>query len=69
MKAGARNQITGEVLEVKNGSIMSLVNVRIPTESIISSVMTNESADDLEIKPGDKVKVVIKAVNVLVVKE
>jgi len=69
MKAGARNQITGEVLAVKNGSIMSLVEVNVPTDVVISSVMTNESASDLDIKTGDKVKIIIKAVNVLVVKE
>jgi molybdopterin-binding protein len=32
-------------------------------------VMTMESLADLGIKPGDKVKIVVKAINVLLVKE
>jgi molybdopterin-binding protein len=35
----------------------------------MASVMTIESLDDLGIKLGDTVKVVVKAVNVLLVKE
>jgi len=33
------------------------------------SVMTKESLEDLGIKEGDTVKVIVKAVNVLLVKE
>jgi molybdopterin-binding protein len=35
----------------------------------MESVMTMESLKDLGIKKGDKVRIVIKAVNVLLVKE
>lgn len=69
MKYGARNQITGEVLEIKKGMVMCQVKVKIPAEATMSSVMTLESLDDLDIKKGDKVKVIVKAVNVLLVKE
>ena len=68
MKAGARNQLLGEILEIKRGTLMSLTKVKIPADSIMGSVMTLESLDDLELKVGDQVKVVVKAVNVLLVK-
>jgi len=48
---------------------MCQVKVKIPTDCTISSVMTMDSQDDLNIKEGDKVEVIIKAVNVLLVKE
>jgi molybdopterin-binding protein len=35
----------------------------------MASVMTLESADDLALKVGDKVQIVVKAINVLLVKE
>jgi len=69
MKAGARNQITGTVRQIKRGTLMGLAKVQVPAEAVISSVMTLESMDDLDLQEGDSVKVIIKAVNVLLVKE
>jgi molybdopterin-binding protein len=69
MKVGARNRIIGKVTEVKTGSIMSLVKVIIPAGSAMASVMTMESLKELGIKKGDKVEVIVKAVNVLLVRD
>jgi molybdopterin-binding protein len=69
MKYGARNQIIGTVASIKKGSLMSQVTVEIPAKSIMSSVMTIDSLEDLNLKQGDKVHVIVKAVNVLLVKE
>jgi molybdate transport system regulatory protein len=68
-KIGARNQIVGEVIDIKKGAMMAMVKVKIPAESTMASVFTIESLEDLEIKVGDKVLVVAKAVNVLLMKE
>jgi molybdate transport system regulatory protein len=67
MKVGARNRIVGKVTDIKKGSIMCLVKLKIPAESQMASVMTLESLAELGIKKGDKVEVVVKAVNVLVI--
>lgn len=69
MKYGARNQLVGKVVKIKRGTVMSQVRLDIPSGSSVSSVMTIDSLDELGIKEGDTVKVVIKAVNVLLVKE
>ena len=69
MKYGARNQLVGKVVEIRKGTLMSQVRVSIPADFTISSVMTLDSLNDLGIKEGDRVKAVIKAVNVLLVKE
>jgi molybdopterin-binding protein len=69
MKYGARNQLEGQVVEIKKGGVMCQVKVRIPAESTMCSVMTLESLDDLGIKQGDQVKVMAKAVNVLLAAE
>ncbi len=68
MKIGARNQFTGEVVDIKNGTVMSEVAVEIAPGLVMSSVMTLDSCNDLNIKKGDKVKVIAKAVNVLLIK-
>ncbi|MDQ3773751.1 MAG: TOBE domain-containing protein [Pseudomonadota bacterium] len=69
MKYGARNQLTGKVTNIKRGNLMSQVNFDIPANSPMSSVMTIDSLDNLGIKEGDQVRVVVKAVNVLLIKE
>jgi molybdopterin-binding protein len=69
MKYGARNQLIGTVKKIKSGQIMGQVTLTIPADSIMNSVMTMESIEDLGIKEGDKVKVVVKAINVLLVRE
>ncbi|MBD3383076.1 MAG: molybdenum-binding protein [candidate division Zixibacteria bacterium] len=69
MKYGARNQLIGEVKKIKRGGVMSQITIEIPEKSVMNSVITIESLDDLGITDGDKVKLIIKAVNVLLVKE
>ncbi|HVE40764.1 MAG TPA: TOBE domain-containing protein [Planctomycetota bacterium] len=68
MKVGARNKIVGKVTEIKKGSIMCQVKVEIPA-SAMSSVMTVDSLDEMGLKKGDAVQVVVKGVNVLLIKE
>jgi molybdopterin-binding protein len=69
MKIGARNRIEGEVTGIKRGTVMCQVMVRIAGGAQMESVMTLDSLDDMGIKVGDKVRVAVKAVNVLLIKE
>ncbi len=69
MKTGARNQLTGKVTSIKLGDIMSQVKLEIESPASMQSVMTVDSLKELGIKEGDRVRVVVKAVNVLLVKE
>jgi len=69
MKYGARNQLRGKVTRIKGGDVMGQVSLAIPADSVMNSVMTMESIEDLGIKEGDTVKIVVKAINVLLVKE
>ncbi len=69
MKYAAKNQLTGIVKEIKRGGIMSQINLDISAGASMSSVLTIDSLDDSEIKEGDQVKVIVKAVNVLLVKK
>lgn len=68
MKVGARNQLVGRITEVKRGSVMCEVKLEIPAQSRMASVMTVESLEDMGVKVGDTVQVVVKAVNVLLLK-
>jgi len=69
MKYGARNRIKAQVKSVKNGDIMSLVKFDVTSSVEMSSVLTTESAEHLNLKVGDKVELVVKAIHVLPVKD
>jgi molybdopterin-binding protein len=69
MKYGARNQLAGKVEAIKKGDVMCQVRLNVSADAVMNSVMTMESLEDLGIKEGDSVKIVVKAINVLVVKE
>ena len=69
MKYGAKNQLAGTVTEIKRGTVMSQVNLEIKADASMSSVLTLEALDELGISEGDQVKVIVKAVYVLLIKE
>ncbi|UCE23595.1 MAG: TOBE domain-containing protein [Candidatus Zixiibacteriota bacterium] len=69
MKYGARNELVGTVTEIKKGDVMCQVKLNIPADSKMQSVFTVDSLEHLGIVEGDSVKIVVKAVHVLLVKE
>jgi molybdopterin-binding protein len=68
MALSARNQLKGQIVELKLGTIMAHVVVQIG-ENLIESVITRRSADEMDLKIGDHVTVVIKSTEVMVSKE
>jgi len=68
MKVGARNRIIGTVKSIQRGSVMGQVKIEVPA-SQMASVMTLDSLDEMALKEGDRVEVVVKAVNVLLLKD
>jgi molybdopterin-binding protein len=68
MPLSARNQLEGKVLEVTLGDIMAHVVVKIGNGRI-ESVITRRSAEQLGLKKGDKVTVVIKSTEVMLQKD
>jgi molybdopterin-binding protein len=68
MPISARNQLEGKVVKVTLGDIMAHVDVKIG-KSQIESVITRRSADQLGLKKGDKVMVIIKSTEVMLEKD
>jgi molybdopterin-binding protein len=69
MKIGARNRLEGQVTEIKRGTLMCQVKVKIAGGASMESVMTLDSLAELGIKEGDTVRVAVKAVNVMLIKD
>jgi molybdopterin-binding protein len=67
MKLSARNQLSGVIKTTNLGSVMAEVSVDVDAGTIVAAI-TRGSAESLELKPGDKVTVVIKATEVMIAK-
>ncbi|WP_276624066.1 TOBE domain-containing protein [Syntrophomonas wolfei] len=67
MKAGVRNQLTGTVVEIKEGDIMSEVVIQVG-DNQITSVMTTDSLKEAGFKVGNEATALIKAINVVMIK-
>jgi molybdopterin-binding protein len=64
----ARNQFPGTVKSVKLGGVMAEVIVTVGHLEFVSAI-TRTSAEQLGLKPGDPVTVVVKSTEVLVAKD
>lgn len=66
MKISARNMLKGTVKQVKPGAVNAEVIVQLAGGAEVVSIITKESADNLQLKAGKQVYAVIKASNVMI---
>jgi molybdopterin-binding protein len=67
MGLSARNQLPGIVDEVHLGDIMAHIVVKVG-DNLVESVITRTSAEELALKKGDAVRVVVKSTEVMIQK-
>jgi molybdopterin-binding protein len=66
MKLSARNQIPGTIKTVKPGATTTHVTIEMSADVTITASITNEAAEELQLKPGMKAFAVVKASDVMV---
>lgn len=69
MKLSARNQLKGRVVDVRKGATTAHVGVELAGGQRVKASITNEAVEELGLKPGDDVIVVIKASDVMIAVE
>jgi molybdopterin-binding protein len=67
MPLSARNHLKGEITEVLMGTVTALITVKVG-DNLVESVITKRSAEEMNLKKGDKVTAVIKATEVMIQK-
>jgi molybdopterin-binding protein len=68
MPLSARNQLPGVIENIQVGDIMAHVVVKVG-DNLIESVITRNSAEELGLKKGDSVRVVVKSTEVMIQKD
>ena len=66
MEISARNLLKGKVKRVVRGAVNSEVIVELTVGTEVVSIITNESAERLNLAPGKQVYAVIKASDVII---
>ena len=65
-KVSARNVLSGEISDIKTGQVNSEISIKLPGGDTVVAVITNESAQRLELQTGKAVSAVIKASNIII---
>ena len=68
LKLSARNRFKGKVTAVEKGVITAKVKIEIKVPVVITSVITKEAVEDLDLKVGDEVEAIVKSTEVMVAK-
>jgi len=68
MTLSARNRLEGKVTEIESGGVMTHVVVLVG-KNVVESVITKRSAEEMKLKVGDTVTVVIKSTEVMLDKK
>lgn len=68
MALSARNQLPGVVEEIHTGNIMARIVVKVG-DNLIESVITRTSVEEMALKKGDHVLVVVKSTEVMIQKD
>ncbi|WP_296880773.1 molybdopterin-binding protein [uncultured Methanobrevibacter sp.] len=66
MDISARNQLNGKVTNVELGAVMANIKIEVTDPSVITAVITKESAEKLGLKDGDDVTAIIKSTEVII---
>jgi molybdopterin-binding protein len=69
MKASARNMMAGKVSSVEKGNVAAVVKVEVKQPFTFTAMITKEAVEDLNLKKGDTVSVMVKSTEVMILKE
>lgn len=69
MKTSARNQLSGEIVRIRHGSVNDEVTVHLSAGDEITAIVTKESVESMDLGLGKKVYALIKASSILLATE
>ena len=67
MPISARNRLPGVIEEVHLGTVMARIVVKVG-ENAVESVITRASVEELALKKGDSVRIIVKSTEVMIEK-
>jgi molybdopterin-binding protein len=69
MRLSTRNVLKGKVTEVKEGMVMAKVKVDIGNGNVVTALVSTDAFQELDVKVGEDIQVLIKATSVMLAKD
>ncbi len=69
MKYGVRNDIRATIKKVKESEIMSQIECTVDEAGTLTSIISTDSLREMDLKPGDKIRLLVKAIHVIPAKD
>jgi len=66
LKISARNRLKGKVVSIDKDGLMAKVRVEISAPASITSIITKDATEDLNLKVGDQVEAIVKSTEVMI---
>ncbi|MHA1311835.1 MAG: TOBE domain-containing protein [Candidatus Helarchaeota archaeon] len=66
MKISARNKIKSVIEKIENQGLISKIDLRTLEPSKITIIITKKSAEEMKLKPGDSINVIIKPTEIII---
>lgn len=63
-----RNQLAGKITSIELGDLLAEITVQVGA-NVIDAIITKKSAIELDLKVGDTVSALIKATEVMIIKD
>jgi molybdate transport system regulatory protein len=68
-KLSARNKLKAKVTKVEKGPITASVKMTVTLPAELTSIISREAVEDLDLKEGDEVEAIIKSTEVMIAKK
>lgn len=66
MEMSARNQLKGTIKTIRHGDILAEVVVELPDGQQITSVITTDAVQSLQLQEGNQVVAIVKSTEVMI---
>ena len=67
LKLSARNKLTGIITNINRGAVNAIVKIQLPFGNTITSTISLEAVDDLDLTVGTEATAIIKATDVIMI--
>lgn len=68
-KLSARNRLRVQITDVQKGEVTASIKMKVTTPAALTSIISREAVEDLDLKAGDEVVAIIKSTEVIIAKE
>ena len=68
-KLSARNRFRVKITKIQKGEVTVSIKMKVTTPSELTSIISREAVEDLDLKEGDEVLAIIKSTEVIIAKE